>query len=115
MAVAEDVALTERIRLLRGTYCALPGPSYETAAEVRMLAAIGADAVGMSTVPETLVARAAGVPVLGLSLITNLATGLTGEPLSHEEVMARGEAAAEASARLLRGIIGRLPAPPERD
>jgi len=110
LALAETVALAERIRVVRGTYCALLGPSYETPAEVRMLAAVGADAVGMSTVPETLVARAAGVPVLGLSLITNMASGITGDPLSHEEVMAMGEAAAEASARLLRGVLGRLPA-----
>jgi len=110
LALAETVALAERIRLVRGTYCALLGPSYETPAEVRMLAAVGADAVGMSTVPETLVARAAGVPVLGLSLITNMATGITGDPLSHKEVMAMGEAAAVASARLLRGVLGRLPA-----
>ncbi|MGD8279178.1 MAG: purine-nucleoside phosphorylase [Gemmatimonadota bacterium] len=110
LALAESVALAERIRLMRGTYCALLGPSYETPAEVRMLAAIGADAVGMSTVPETLVARAAGVPVLGLSLITNMATGVTGEPLSHDDVMAVGEAAAAASARLLRTVVARLPA-----
>ncbi len=115
LALAETVALVERIRLVRGTYCALLGPSYETPAEVRMLAAMGADAVGMSTVPETLVARAAGVPVLGLSLITNMATGITGDPLSHEEVMAMGAAAAEASARLLRGVLARLPAGGPRD
>jgi len=105
MALAERVALAERIRLLRGVYCALAGPSYETPAEIRMLARLGADAVGMSTVPEVLVARAAGVPVLGLSLITNPAAGLAAGPLSHDEVMAAGERAREASARLLRGII----------
>jgi purine-nucleoside phosphorylase len=115
IALAETVALEARIRLVRGTYCALLGPSYETPAEVRMLAAIGADAVGMSTVPETLVARAAGVPVLGLSLITNMATGVTGEPLSHEDVMAMGAAAARSSARLLHGVIARLPAGRPRD
>jgi len=110
LALAETVALEQRIRLVRGTYCALLGPSYETPAEVRMLAALGADAVGMSTVPETLVARAAGVPVLGLSLITNMASGMTGEPLGHDEVMAMGGAAAGVAARLLGGVIARLPA-----
>jgi len=115
MATAEDVALRERIRLMRGTYCALHGPSYETPAEVRMLAALGADAVGMSTVPETLVARAAGVPVLGLSLITNMGAGISGAALSHDEVVAMGAAAAEASARLLRGVVGRLPPARARD
>ena len=105
MALAERAALAERIPLVRGVYCALAGPSYETPAEIRMLARLGADAVGMSTVPEVLVARAAGVPVLGISLITNPAAGLAAGPLSHDEVVAAGERAREASARLLRGII----------
>jgi purine-nucleoside phosphorylase len=115
LALAESVALEQRIRLVRGTYCALLGPSYETPAEVRMLAVMGADAVGMSTVPETLVARAAGVPVLGLSLITNMGSGMTAEPLGHDEVMAMGAAAAGVAARLLGGVIARLPVGGPRD
>jgi purine-nucleoside phosphorylase len=109
MATAERVALRERIRLARGVYCALPGPSYETPAEIRMLARMGADAVGMSTVPEVLVARAAGVRVLGFSLITNPAAGLSREPLSHAEVLAAGERAQAASEALVRGILAELP------
>ena len=79
-----DPALTE------GVYAGLPGPHYETPAEIRMLRTLGADLVGMSTVHETIAARAAGAEVLALSLVTNLAAGMTGEPLSHGEVLAAG-------------------------
>lgn len=110
--LALDTARELRIRLVRGVYVALLGPSYETPAEVRMLQRLGGDAVGMSTVPEVLVARARGIPVLGFSLVTNPATGLTPQPLTHEEVMQAGAAAAQTFTRLLRGILGRLPARP---
>lgn len=93
----------------RGVYAGVLGPSYETPAEIRMLAALGADAVGMSTVPETLAARGAGLSVLGLSLITNLAAGIQRTPLSHGEVL---EAAQEARPRmeaLVRRIVAGLP------
>jgi purine-nucleoside phosphorylase len=70
-----------------GVYAGLPGPHYETPAEIRMLRTLGADLVGMSTVHETIAARAAGAEVLGVSLVTNLAAGMTGEPLNHEEVL----------------------------
>jgi purine-nucleoside phosphorylase len=83
-----DPALTE------GVYAGLPGPHYETPAEVRMLQTLGADLVGMSTVHETIAARAAGAEVLGVSLVTNLAAGISGEPLSHAEVLATGAASA---------------------
>jgi purine-nucleoside phosphorylase len=73
-----------------------------------MLGQLGADAVGMSTVPEVIVARARGVPVLGISLISNAAAGITGEPLSHEEVIAAGTAAADRLTRLIRGVLRRL-------
>ena len=73
--------------LAEGVYAGLLGPQYETPAEIRMLRALGADLVGMSTVHETIAARAAGLQVLGLSLVTNLAAGLTGEPISHAEVL----------------------------
>jgi purine-nucleoside phosphorylase len=89
-AADEDVTLEE------GVYAGLAGPTYETPAEVRMLRAVGADAVGMSTVLEAIVARWAGADVVGVSLVTNPGAGITGEPLSHEEVL---EAAAEASGR----------------
>jgi purine-nucleoside phosphorylase len=109
--LATAVALQERVRLVRGVYAALLGPSYETPAEVRMLERLGADAVGMSTAPEVLVARARGVPVLGISLISNAAAGLTPEPLSHDEVVAAGVEAQGRFTRLVRGVVRRLPGP----
>jgi purine-nucleoside phosphorylase len=90
-----DPSLTE------GVYAGLTGPQYETPAEVRMLAALGADLVGMSTVLEAIAARAAGARVLGISLVTNLAAGVTGEHLSHAEVLAEGQAAAPRLGKLL--------------
>jgi purine-nucleoside phosphorylase len=106
--VAERVALDQHIRLVRGVYAAVLGPSYETPAEVRMLERLGADVVGMSTVPEVLVARARGVPVLGISLVSNAAAGLSAVPLSHAEVVAAGEEAKGRFTGLLRGVIGEL-------
>jgi purine-nucleoside phosphorylase len=105
---AEAAAAAEDITLVHGVYAACLGPSYETPAEIRMLGQLGADAVGMSTVPEVIVARARGVPVLGISLISNAAAGITGEPLSHEEVIAAGTAAADRLTRLIRGVLRRL-------
>jgi purine-nucleoside phosphorylase len=105
---AERVGLELGVRTHRGVYCAVLGPSYETIAEVRMLQRLGADAVGMSTVPEVLVARAAGVRVLGISLIANQATGLRRIPLSHEEVVQAAEAAGSELARLVRGVLRTL-------
>jgi purine-nucleoside phosphorylase len=87
--------------LAEGVYAGLPGPHFETPAEIRMLRTLGADLVGMSTVLEAIAARAAGVEVFGLSLVTNLAAGITGEPLNHEEVLAAGLAAAERMGTLL--------------
>jgi purine-nucleoside phosphorylase len=107
-AIAETVALTEGVRVARGVYAAVLGPSYETPAEVRMLERLGADVVGMSTVPEVIVARARGVPVLGISLVTNAAAGLSPFPLSHEEVVAAGVEAQDRFIRLLRGVVRRL-------
>lgn len=86
-AKLHDAARTIGIALRDGVYAGLLGPAYETPAEVRMLERMGADAVGMSTVPETIVARALGVRVAGVSCITNLACGLSMHPLSHEEVI----------------------------
>jgi purine-nucleoside phosphorylase len=107
-AVMEVVALEERIALEQGVYAAVLGPSYETPAEIRMLGALGADAVGMSTVPETIVARARGIRVLGISCITNLAAGLAGHPLSHEEVMDVGRGVQERLSRLVSAALPRL-------
>jgi purine-nucleoside phosphorylase len=95
--------------LAEGVYAALPGPHYETPAEIRMLRTLGADLVGMSTALEAIAARAAGLEVLGLSMVTNAAAGVTGEKLDHEEVLAAGRAAAGRLGEFLVGLIGRLP------
>jgi len=95
-------------QLTEGVYAGLPGPHYETPAEVRMLRMLGADMVGMSTVHETIAARAAGAEVLGISLVTNLAAGITGQPLSHDEVLAAGAASAGRMGALLADVIGRF-------
>ncbi|WP_369830917.1 purine-nucleoside phosphorylase [Mycobacterium sp. NS-7484] len=103
-ALAREIepALTE------GVYAGLPGPHYETPAEIRMLRTLGADLVGMSTVLETIAARAAGLEVLGVSMVTNLAAGMTGAPLSHAEVLEAGRQSATRMGALLRSVIERI-------
>ncbi|MGI8882017.1 MAG: purine-nucleoside phosphorylase [Jatrophihabitans sp.] len=91
--------------LAEGVYAALPGPHYETPAEIAMLGTLGADLIGMSTVLEAIAARAEGAEVLGLSLVTNLAAGITGEPLNHEEVLAAGRSAATRMGKLLAHFV----------
>ena len=91
-----------------GVYCALSGPTYETPAEIRMYRLLGADAVGMSTVPEAIAARHQGMRVLGISCITNLAAGMSDEPINHEEVMETGERVSSVFKELLRRIISRI-------
>lgn len=88
-----------------GVYAALPGPHYETPAEIRMLRTLGADLVGMSTALEAIAARAEGLEVLGVSLVTNLAAGMTGAPLDHTEVLAAGRAAATRMGGLLARVV----------
>src|ERR1044072_8432707 len=92
----------------RGVYGALSGPSYETPAEIHMLRSLGADAVGMSTVPEAIVARHMGMEVLGISCITNLAAGISDEPINHEEVMATGDRVRGTFTQLLRKVVSAI-------
>ncbi|MFW5683573.1 MAG: purine-nucleoside phosphorylase [Spirochaetota bacterium] len=112
MTTAYDEALREVARgidpaLKSGVYCALTGPTYETPAEIRMLATLGADLVGMSTVPEVIVARSYGARVLGISTVTNLAAGLSGKPLDHAEVVEVGASIRDRMVSLLRALVER--------
>jgi purine-nucleoside phosphorylase len=91
-----------------GVYVQFPGPHYETPAEIRMVRTIGGDLVGMSTTLEAIAAREAGMEVLGISLVTNAAAGMTGEALDHEEVLEAGRAAASRMGELLGAILPRL-------
>lgn len=101
-----DKSLTDFLH--RGIYCALSGPTYETPAEVRLYRLLGADAVGMSTVPEAVIARHQGMRVAGISCITNFAAGMTDESINHAEVMETGTRVAEVFKELLRRVIRRL-------
>jgi purine-nucleoside phosphorylase len=94
--------------LEEGVYAALPGPHYETPAEIRMLRGMGADLVGMSTALEAIAARAEGLEVLAVSLVTNLAAGMTGQPLDHAEVLEAGAASAARVGELLAQVVGQL-------
>jgi purine-nucleoside phosphorylase len=107
VGLARSVAAEQGLTLREGIYCMLSGPSFESAAELRMLRGWGADAVGMSTAPEIIVARHGGMRVLGFSLITNLALP-DGAPANHEEVLEAGEAAKPRFGRLIRGILARM-------
>jgi len=98
----------EGVDLAEGVYAGLLGPQYETPSEVRMLRTLGADAVGMSTVLECIAARWAGLDVCGVSLVTNAGAGYSGEPLSHEEVLAAGAEAGPRLARVIRRFVADL-------
>ena len=100
--------MEQGVVLAEGVYVGLLGPSYETRAEVKMLASLGGDAVGMSTVPEVIVARALGMRVLGFSCVTNLACGLAAAPITHEDVLETTARVAAQLQRLVRGIVSRL-------
>jgi xanthosine phosphorylase len=107
-AQLHEVAAELRIDLAEGVYLAVSGPSFETPAEIRAFRTLGADAVGMSTVHETILARHAGMKVAAVSAISNLAEGLSDVPLSHEQTLADAQRAAGDLARLLEGFVGRL-------
>jgi purine-nucleoside phosphorylase len=106
--MADDTAKDIGLSLQHGVYIAVHGPSYETPAEIRAFRALGADAVGMSTVPEAIVARQMSMDVLGVSCITNMAAGVLPEPLHHDHVMATAQRVRAEFGALLEGIIGRL-------
>ncbi len=111
--LARSVAATQPdTSLHEGVYVMVAGPSYETSAELRFLHALGADAVGMSTVPEVVVARHMNMRVVGLSLITNAATGEETEEINHAEVLAVADAARPKFAALLRGVVRGMPTDP---
>ncbi len=104
-AALQAAATAEDVEMREGIYVGLAGPSYETPAEVRMLAALGGDAVGMSTVLECIAARWVGLEVCGVSLVTNAGAGYTGEPLTHQEVLDAGVWAGPRLARVIRRFI----------
>jgi len=106
--IADAAADSSGVAVAHGVYVAVHGPSYETPAEIRFFRTIGADAVGMSTVPEAIAARHMGMEVLGVSCITNMAAGVLPQPLVHDEVMATARRVRGAFISLLEGIIGRI-------
>ena len=109
--IAQEIAAEYDIEVQEGVYAAVPGPSYETPAEIRFLKTIGADLVGMSTVLETIAANHAGMQVLGISCVTNPAAGLGGEKLNHAEVLEVGRRVGSTLIKLLSGVLPRIDLP----
>lgn len=107
-AIAAEAGIGLGLNLQEGVYAAVPGPSYETPAEIRYLRNIGADLVGMSTVPEVIAANHMGIRVLGISCVTNMAAGILPQKLKHSEVLETGERVKDTLAALLRSVIPRL-------
>ncbi|MCJ8011147.1 purine-nucleoside phosphorylase [Paenibacillus sp. KQZ6P-2] len=107
-SLLKDTAESKGIHVQEGVYAGLLGPTYETPAEIRMLRTLGADAVGMSTVSETIVARHAGLEVLGISCISNMAAGILDQPLSHDEVMETTELVREKFLSLVLAVIPKM-------
>lgn len=107
-AMAERVAQSQGVTLRKGVYMYFSGPQYETPAEIRAARLLGADAVGMSTVPEVIIARHCGMEVLGVTLLTNMAAGILDQPLSEEEVLTAAEAGKARFSGLIRGVLEQL-------
>lgn len=105
LEVVRKAARESGIPIREGVYACMTGPSYETAAEIRMLRTLGADAVGMSTVPEVIVATHSGIKALGISCITNMAAGVLDQPLNHEEVIETSNRVREQFVKLMRAVI----------
>jgi purine-nucleoside phosphorylase len=105
MTIARKCASKMGIDLKEGVYAYLTGPSYETPAEIRMFRTLGADAVGMSTVPEVIIARHSGLEVLGISCIANLAAGMLETPLNHQEVLLAMEGAKDKFVGLIKAVL----------
>ncbi|MCD7886824.1 MAG: purine-nucleoside phosphorylase [Clostridiales bacterium] len=106
--LAHQVAQEQGIPMREGVYLYLPGPQYETPAEIRAARVLGADAVGMSTVPEVIVARHCGMQVLGVTLLTNMAAGILDQPLTEEEVLTAAQEGKEKFSGLVRGCLEKL-------
>jgi purine-nucleoside phosphorylase len=106
--IARAAARESNFDLRRGVYCALTGPTYETPAEIHYLRRVGADAVGMSTVPEAIIARHQGMKILAISCISNYAAGISGEEINHEEVMETGRQVADTFKTLLKKIVPKI-------
>src|SRR4029078_9133015 len=107
-AIAREVAQALGISLADGVYAATLGPNYETPPEIRFLRAIGADLVGMSTVPEVIAANHMGIPVLAISCVTNMAAGILPQRISHREVLETGEMVRGTLVRLLKSLLPKL-------
>jgi purine-nucleoside phosphorylase len=107
-ALVRDEARRQGIKIYEGVYAAVPGPSYETPAEIRFLRTIGADVVGMSTVAEVVVARHCGMKVLAISVVTNMAAGILDQPINHAEVLETGQRIRAQFAKLLASIIPKM-------
>ncbi|WP_411342981.1 purine-nucleoside phosphorylase [Paenibacillus sp. WLX1005] len=107
-SVFKETAASQGLKVQEGVYAGLLGPTYETPSEIRMLRTLGADAVGMSTVSETIVARHAGLEVLGISCITNMAAGILDQPLSHDEVMETADRVRDQFLKLVLAIIPQM-------
>lgn len=108
ISITEQTAQDLNIKLQKGVYAALTGPTYETPAEVRMLRILGADAVGMSTVPEVIIANHMGLKILGISCITNMAAGILDQPLNHQEVIETSNRVKEKFIKLVKLIIEKI-------